>query len=225
MFFDHHNSSVFESTKGERSETIENLIASSLYKNGYYFLLILSVLIVTPGILLQNTAIVIGGMIIAPLLTPIMLLSFSSVSRSRGGVLHALMVLLLSTLLIPLLSYGLTIVFAPITGQTVSWVPEQINTLMYFFVAFCSGIAASFALVKKNISPSIAGVAIVVSLLPPLCLVSINIALQDLSQAYAALTMFAINLLGIVLASALAFISLGFSHTAAVEEKALKKEK
>jgi len=224
MFFNHHNETVFASTKGERQETIENLIASTLFRNGYYFLLLLSVLIVTPGIELNNTAIVIGGMIIAPLLSPIMLLSLSLVSRSAGGIIHALFVLSVSFVLVPLLSFALTYIFAPLTGHTASWIPGEINTTIYFFVAFCSGIAAAFALVKKEISTSIAGVAIVVSLLPPLCTVGIEIAYADLPHALAALTMFAVNLAGIVLAAALAFISLGFMHTTALQEKVLKKE-
>jgi uncharacterized membrane protein len=74
--------------------------------------------------------------------------------------------------------------------------------------------------VKKNLAPTIAGVAIAVSLLPPLCAAGIGIALGQYVLVKNSLVLFGANFIGICMAAFLVFWILGFLDAGKAEEKA-----
>ncbi|HVW67201.1 MAG TPA: DUF389 domain-containing protein [Candidatus Peribacteraceae bacterium] len=223
MLFFPQRTSILEATAEERLEAIENLIRTSTIQGGYYLLLILAVLIVTPGLLVNNTAVIIGGMVMTPLLSPILLLAISLVSGSLKGIGHALLVIVFSLLLTLFLSALLARIFVQ-AGSGVEWIPQSISPNIYFFIAFCSGIAAAFAWVKKEIAPTIAGIAIAVSLLPPLCAVGVGLSYLDWQLAINSSALFVMNFAGILMAACFVFAVLGFLPARAIEEKALQKK-
>ncbi len=216
------DSSLLDSSRGERHKAIERLISQGTFHSGYYLLLMLATLIVTPGILINNVSVIIGGMILAPLLIPLLSISLSLVSGNTRGFLRSLKILTVSIVLTIATSAGLTMVLAE-TGVVVNWIPEKINTGVYIFIAFCSGVAAAFAWVKENLSSSVAGVAVAVSLLPPLCATGIGIALWQPLLMNNSIVLFLANLVGICMAGFLVFWILGFIDTAHVEDKAIEK--
>lgn len=207
----------------QRAEAIENLVTATTFRHGYYLLLTMSVAIVTLGLLIGNTPIVIGGMVVAPILTPILLLAVALVSRSWRGILHAFTVLLASVAIVLVLATSLTWAVAHATPLQ-PLVPEQTNALMYLLIAFCSGIVAGFAWVKENLSPTLAGIAIAISLLPPLCNAGIGMALGLYAVTSASLTVFTTNVTGILLAAVLTFVLLGFLPLTNVTQKKVEKE-
>lgn len=222
MFF-RQNESLLKATRGERSEAIENLIDATSMRGGYYLMLALSVMIITPGLLLNNTAVIIGGMILAPLLAPVLLLSLSLVTRSVKGIAHSLTVLLLSIIGILLCSSLLTWIVSH-TDVHVRWIPDSPSPRLYVLIAGCSGVAAAFAWVKKDMAPTIAGVAIAVSLLPPLCAAGIGLALRQLTLAGNASILFLANVAGIIAGAMFVFMLMGFLPAKTVEEKAIENQ-
>lgn len=220
MFLFRQDDSILSATSGERKEAIQSLIASTTFDRGYYLLLALSILIVTPGLLLDNASVVIGGMVLAPLLSPILLLALSIVTGSLRGMTHAVAVLLWSVGIILALSYGFTWV-ATHTAQEIRWIPLETEPSLYAFIALCSGIAAAFAWVKKNIASTIAGIAIAVSLLPPLAAAGIGLAFLDVPLATTGSLLFGMNVLGIMLGAIGVFLLFGFFTQKYVEEKVL----
>ncbi|MCB9808695.1 DUF389 domain-containing protein [Candidatus Peribacteria bacterium] len=222
MFLFKNDTSLLEASRKERHEAIERLISMGTFHSGYYLLLLLATLIITPGLLINNVSVIIGGMILAPLLIPLLSISLSLVSGNINGFLRSLKILLVSLVLTLATSASLTLILAE-AGLVVNWIPDSINTGVYIFIAFCSGIAAAFAWVKEDLSSSAAGVAVAVSLLPPLCAVGIGIALWQPVLINNSLVLFLANLVGICLAGFLVFWILGFINTADVEEKAIKK--
>ncbi len=185
-------------------------------------LLLLATLIVTSGLLIGNVAVIIGGMILAPLLVPLLSISLSLVSRNAKAFCRSLNILMISIVIALVTATGLTFAFAE-AKLAIHWIPETLDTSVYIFIAFCSGIAAAFAWVKENLSSSIAGVAVAVSLLPPLCAAGIGIALWQPVLIYNSSVLFLANLIGICAAGYLVFLILGFMSTGAIEEKAIKK--
>lgn len=214
--------SLLEASRKERHVAIEKLISQGTFHSGYYLLLLLATLIITPGLLLDNVAVIIGGMILAPLLIPLLSISLSLVSGSVAGFVRSLKILLISIALTLATSATLTLILAE-AGIVVNWIPDQINTGVYIFIAFCSGIAAAFAWVKDNLSSSVAGVAVAVSLLPPLCAVGVGLALRQPLLMSNSAVLFLANLVGICMAGFLVFWILGFIDSGGEEEKALKK--
>ncbi len=77
-------------------------------------------------------------------------------------------------------------------------------------VALISGIAAAYALCRKNVSNSLPGVAIAVALVPPLATVGVCLSIGFWSLAFGAFKLFVSNMVAIVFASALVFASFGF---------------
>ncbi|MFA7681870.1 MAG: DUF389 domain-containing protein [Candidatus Peribacteraceae bacterium] len=220
IFFWRRSSSLLEATKKEQQEAITSLISQGTIKSGYYMLLLLATLIVTPGLLLDNVAVVIGGMILAPLMIPILTLSLALVSGNIRGTVRSLKILALSILIVMGIAMMLTYVLSR-AYNVVSWIPDQISPGIYIFIAFCSGVAGAFAWVKKNLAPTIAGVAIAVSLLPPLCAAGIGIALGQYVLVKNSLVLFGANFIGICMAAFLVFWILGFLDAGKAEEKAI----
>lgn len=223
MFWIHSSkNSFFEVSRKQQHETIEKLISQGTVHSGYYIYLVLATFIVTPGLFLNNIPVVIGGMILAPLMIPLLSLSLSLVSGSVHGMLRSFKILVYSIILAVLTSAIVTFSLAQTYGNIV-WLPEEIQPGIYLFIAFCSGIAAAFAWVKEDLAPTIAGVATAVSLLPPLCIAGVGLAMQDYIQVQNSLIIFVANLLGIIIAAFLVFWVLGFLQTGELEEKIIEK--
>ncbi len=224
MFFFKKRESLLQASKHEQQDAITRLISFSSMRSGYYLLLILASLIVTPGILTQNTPVVIGGMILAPLLVPILLLSLSLLNGTVAGCVQAVKVLALSLIL----SVGTSLLLTRILLHLYAYrnavtMIESIDAGIYIFIAFCSGVAAAFAWVKEDLAETIAGVAVAVSLLPPLCLIGIAIAVGQYSTAYNAFLIFMANLIGISCAAYIVFLLLGFLPSKRLQEKVIEK--
>jgi uncharacterized hydrophobic protein (TIGR00271 family) len=222
MWFGFKRSSLLEASKSEQEEAIERLILSSTMKRGYYLLLLLSTLLVTPGLLVNNAAVIIGGMILAPVIVPILLLALSILDGSLRGIIHSMKVIILSLILTVGLSSMLTVIFSR-TYLVVEWIPDIIRPGIYLFIAFVSGIAAAFAWVKEDLAPTIAGVAIAVSLLPPICAVGIGFAFKDIPLVQNSSVLFVANFLGILVAAFLVFLVMGFLESGKMTEKVFKK--
>ncbi|PIR48460.1 hypothetical protein COU80_04370 [Candidatus Peregrinibacteria bacterium CG10_big_fil_rev_8_21_14_0_10_55_24] len=221
-FFKHHEPSLLEASKHEQAEAVEHLIAQETLHSGYYLLVLLATLIITPGLLINNVSVIIGGMILAPLMVPILSLALSLISGNLHGVLRSLKILALSAVISLATAAAITLVMAR-AYHVVSWIPEEITPGIYIFIAFCSGIAGAFAWVKENLASSIAGVAIAVSLMPPLCAAGIGMALLQPLLVKNSLIILGANVVGICVAAILVFWVLGFLGAGDVEEKAIHR--
>jgi uncharacterized hydrophobic protein (TIGR00271 family) len=172
--------------------------------------MILSTLLATVGIFQDSTPAVIGAMILAPLMTPIISLAMGAarsdkliISRSIAtlsfGIFSALLFSALLTLILPL---------EIVTSQ----INSRVNpNLLDLFVAIFSGIAGAYATAKEEVAKSLAGVAIAVALVPPLAVTGIGIGWGDIDIIYGSFLLFLTNLFGVTLAATLTFIVLGFA--------------
>lgn len=202
-------------TRLARTELYEKRIASSRPSLGFFVLLISSAVIATLGLISNSTAVVIGAMIIAPLMDPILSLSFGFavsddklIRRSFVTVLLGVITVIVTGALICAL-LDVTHVQSEILGRTT---PNLID----LGIAVAAAVAGSFSMTRERLSSSIAGVAIAVALVPPLCVSGIGLNLGDeitavfgrgtvtgLSNQIAegSFLLFLANLIGIVVAS------------------------
>ena len=159
-----------------RTELYEARIASSKPSLGFFILLISSAVIATLGLISNSTAVVIGAMIVAPLMDPILSLAFGlAVSDGRlirrSAVTVGFGVLaVVGTASLLSLGLGISHVQSEITGRTS---PNMID----LGIAIAAAVAGSFSMTRKQLSNSIAGVAIAVALVPPLCVSGIGLTL------------------------------------------------
>ncbi len=158
----------------------------------YFILLIGSTLICTLGLLTDNSAIVIGGMLIAPLMWPLARIGYG-VSHNSGRHLFRGSVLLVFSILIGAISAYLITSISPIKVLNDEILARTSPTLMDLFIALTAGFVAAIAITQKRIADSLAGVAIAVSLMPPLCTVGIALSLRNVGFSLGALLLFAVN--------------------------------
>jgi uncharacterized hydrophobic protein (TIGR00271 family) len=184
-------------------------------------LMAFSVIIATLAVLQDSTAVVIGAMLIAPLMTPIMALTASIVMGWPRRGLHAL-ALIVGAVTGAILLAALVATFAPVVGDALqsSQVTSRTSpTLLDMLVALTAGAAGAFALSRPDVSDSLPGVAIAVALVPPLAVVGVTISAGAWSEAMGAFLLFMTNLVSIVLAASVVYVIVGFSPLYRLQQK------
>ncbi|MEU1494177.1 DUF389 domain-containing protein [Streptomyces sp. NPDC005776] len=182
-------------------------------RSAFWTMLTLSSVIAAGGILTDSTATVIGAMIIAPLSTPIMGIALGAVQRRRTnaaafvalGCLLVILVGALASLVVPraydLLSNG------QVSGRTSPG-------LLDLIAALATGFAGAVALSRKDVAAVLPGVAIAISLVPPLVVTGVCAGQAAWWLALGALVLFLSNLLALVFAGMVVFAALGYTHDA-----------
>lgn len=218
-----HEYSVYKERKQKTEAkylTYETVVENATDSAEYYVLLILSCLIATFGLINDSAAVIIGAMIVAPLMGPILGLSAGVLWGSARVVFEAVTTLLWGVLIVLGITVALTflIPFVPVSGQILA---RTAPNLLDIGIALASGLVGAYAYANKKVSASIPGVAISVALMPPLCTIGIGLGLQRWDVARGAATLFGVNLLGISLAALVVFylVDLHPHVTADAEEK------
>ncbi len=179
----------------------------------WWVMLILSSSIATFAVLQDSTAVVIGAMLVAPLMTPILGLAAALVNGWRTRALSSALLVIMGVTA----AIGLSVLLA-------RWVPALVSfdsnsqissrvtpTFIDMLVALAAGAAGAFATVNVRVANSIAGVAIAVALVPPLSVVGIALEAGRFSDASGAFLLFMTNFVSIVLAAALVFVLNGLA--------------
>jgi len=212
---------ILEAGHTELRQAIEKLIAGSRADIDFYFMLSISTLIVTLGLLEDSIITIIGGMVIAPLLSPLLGLGLAVTTASGKSIRWIVPHILKAIGIVIAIAAIITFLFGNGNATLLSAFQPNLN---FFMIAFAAGAGAAYAWVRPNLSPAIPGIAITVSLLPPLAASGIGIERLSPDIISNAFALFMINLFGIVLASIIIFLLFGFGALQAEEEKLVKQE-
>ena len=193
----------------------------------FFCLLILAASIATYGLLGDSLAVVIGAMIVAPLMLPIMGLAFSVSLGDRSAIFSSLLISLGGIATAIAIGFILTFPMARL------FQPESIDQIMIrtaprlldLLAALITGLAGAFALSRKDVSDTLPGVAIAVSLVPPLANVGILLAFGKTNLALGSLLLFITNYLAILLTGTLVFGLMGFPQASLIERSIKTKRK
>ena len=199
-----------------RDELFLDLGQASRKLSRFWVLLLLSATIATSGILVNSTATVIGAMIVAPLGTPIMGMGlavvtgearrlWSAAALVAGGAVTVIMLAALLYRILPELQPLVT------NGQITSRTSPGIIDLI---AAIATGFAGGYGLARKDVSDVMPGVAIAISLVPPLAVVGITAAAGRWSDAWGAFLLFASNVVAMVIAGTVLFTVYGYHREA-----------
>jgi uncharacterized hydrophobic protein (TIGR00271 family) len=173
-------------------------------QSAFWTMLVLAGIIASCGVLADSTATVIGAMIIAPLSTPIMGLALSLVVRRRNG---SLVFVTLGGVVVVVIG----VVFSLAIPQDISLLSNsQIASrtspgLVDLVAAVATGFAGAIALSRKDVAAVLPGVAIAISLVPPLAVVGVCLGQGAADLAAGAFLLFLSNLLALVSAGVLTF--------------------
>lgn len=170
----------------------------------YYILTTLSAVIATAGLIQGSTAVIIGAMIVAPLMTPILAFSLGVIWGDLGLIKNSTISILRGTALSVLISAGIAF-FTPIAGYSAEIMARTRPDLFDVIIAIASGTVGAYGYANKKVSSTLVGIAIAVALMPPLCTIGIGIGTLNLDMTLGATTLFLINLVSISLSSAVIF--------------------
>jgi uncharacterized hydrophobic protein (TIGR00271 family) len=200
-----------------RKEIIENIRTAASPGFDYFFFVVLSGAIATLGLINDSPAVIIGAMVVAPLMSPILGVGLGSITADtrlardsvsalvRGAVISVLLaaLLTLSNIYLPFVPS-----LAEIPNEILSRTQPTPNDLI---IALAGGLAAAYALSQPHLSAALPGVAIATALMPPLSVIGIGIALGRWDIAGGATLLFLTNAVTIAFAAILVFFLEGFS--------------
>ncbi|MDY6938147.1 MAG: DUF389 domain-containing protein, partial [Cyanobacteriota bacterium] len=192
----------------------QNLLEDSQTDLDYLFLTVASCLIATSGLLLGSPAVIIGAMIIAPLMRPLRGLALGALEGDLSlfrcsalcAAIGASMAIGLSWMLGRLVGIPETEFSGEILART------QPN-LVDLGIAMTAGAVGGFAKIRPKLSDTLAGTAIAVALMPPLCVVGLGLSVvtpRGFEASQGAFILYLTNLLGITLACMLVFVWGGY---------------
>ena len=200
----------------DHADLLHDLSAGSVWGPDFIGMLGLASAIATLGLLQNSPAVVIGSMLLAPLMTPMIGLGLAlgqadvRVMRLCG---KSIALGFLLTLAVSFLIGIITPTGATLTEEVLArGGPNVLDLLIAVFAA----AAATFAMARPNISGAIAGVAIATALVPPVCAVGISLAHGGWLNAFGASALFFTNLIAIIVMSSFTFSLLGITASRAL---------
>lgn len=163
----------------------------------YVVLTVAASLIATLGLLADSAAVVIGAMLIAPWILPLRSASFAILEGRLALVGRALLTLAVGVGITVLTSAALGwVANLPVLGDEV--LGRTTPNLLDLGIALVAGSIATYGRLKPEAVSSVAGTAIAVALVPPVCVLGLLLSLQQWEPARGAALLFAANLLGIL---------------------------
>lgn len=182
----------------------------------FWGLLVLAAVIASAGVVGDSTATVIGAMIVAPLMTPILGSALALVLADRSQVVRCALLVLGGALAVVAIGMLLGWIVAPPDGfASNSQVASRISPrLIDLLAALATGTVGAFALVRADISDTLPGVAIAISLVPPLAVTGLLLTVGRYHDAGESALLFATNVAAIVATGTVVFLVYGIRAAA-----------
>jgi len=166
----------------------------------FWLLLPLSAVIASAGVVSDSTATVIGAMIVAPLMTPILGIVLAVVLTDGANLRRCLLLVMVGAAAVVGVGWlaGLCVPY-PVVAATDAQVAARVTPqLVDLVAALATGAVGSVALVRSDISDTLPGVAIAISLVPPLAVVGITLESGAPRESLGALLLFITNVAAIL---------------------------
>lgn len=168
--------------------------------SAFWILLILAAVIASAGVAADSTATVIGAMIVAPLMTPILGTALAVVLVDRRRLRQSMLLVICGALAVVVVGFLLGLVVpGDVVASTNSQVASRVNPrLIDLLGALATGLVGAFALIRSDVSDTLPGVAIAISLVPPLAVVGFTLEAGAVEQSAGALLLFGTNVTAII---------------------------
>lgn len=185
-------------------------------RSAFWTMLTLSAVIAVAGVVSDSTATVIGAMIVAPLSTPILGVGLG-IAVGRGSLITRSLVRILAGIVLVVV---LGVVFAqvlPNPGNVLSnsqVLGRTSPTLMDLAAALATGLVGAIAVTRRDVGDVLPGVAIAISLVPPLAVVGVCLGSEAPALALGAFVLFASNVVALIITATVVLVLAGYSREA-----------
>lgn len=213
-------------TDVDRRSAIEEVIESSSPRKSFFVMTTVSAILCTLGIMEGNAAVIIGGMLVAPMLSPILAVAMGIGMGDFKLIYRSIRVIFFAVVYSLIFSFATALLLDKIE-------PAQMNeemilrvgvSLESLLVALVAGMAASLSMIRIELHKYLAGTAIAVALIPPLSMSAIGLRILNLEIFYQSFMQFFFSLCGIILSSLLVFSLSKFYISRKKVEEELKEE-
>ena len=176
--------------------------------------------IAAAGVVADSTAVVVGAMLIAPLMTPLMGMALSLVMGWPNRLARSSLVALVGIVIAIGVGFVIGLAdFAIVDTLTNSQIVSRSNpTTIDLVIAIAAGGAGAYGWSRPDVSNSLPGVAIAIALVPPLTVIGISYAQSDWASGNGALLLFATNATAILIVGAATFLLTGVAPLSRVTE-------
>lgn len=203
----------------QRVELVDRLQTNSRFDVDFIVLISLSTLIAGLGLIRNSGAVVIGAMLVAPLMTPLVGIGFALLQGNSQLVRNAMRSLLLGFAV----AFAIGAVLGLIVPTGMFEKDGHLNfellgrcepNLIDLVIALVSGVAGAYATGRPKLLAALPGVAIAAALVPPIATSGILFAAMEFSLSLGALLLFFANIVAIVLGTTVAFWAIGINSSA-----------
>lgn len=185
----------------------------------YNVLVLISALLASLGLLANSNAVIIGAMLVAPLMSPLIAFA-AALAAGRLEIVRRALVTLVEGFAVAFGVAWLIGTLGPSVIVTSEMAARGNPTLLDLGVALASGVIAAYAQARKDIPAALAGVAIAAALMPPICTAGMGVAIGDVPLYQGALLLFITNISAIMFAAEATFLYLGLRPRVASEARA-----
>jgi uncharacterized hydrophobic protein (TIGR00271 family) len=195
-------------TLTERTEVISQAGDLVRANTNYLVMVVLSSILASIGLLQSSAAVIIGAMLVAPLMSPLMgfgvglsLGDLTMMRKSAVTIVQGIFLVLLVAVFVGFIS--------AFPLPTPEMLARGEPTFLDMMVALASGVAGAFALARKDIPAALAGTAIAAALVPPICTTGLALALGNMDLMVGAGLLTVVNVICISIAAAGTFAIMG----------------
>lgn len=213
---------LFDPEVVDHAKVLGFMVEESSPRKTFLLMIFASLIMATFGLLNSSVAIVIGAMLVAPLLWPIMSLGMGILLMDWKMIRLSSLSVFWSVVLAIIVAVPITSLYVPLGASNDIF---NLATISFMWpVAIAAGLAASFAICHEHLKESLSGVAVAVALIPPLATVGIGLGASDWNLVEKAGGVFLINLFGIILISVFVFWMMGFKSYARQAKMVVDRE-
>lgn len=170
----------------------------------YLLLVVFSAIITSLGLILNNVAVIVGGMVIAPVLGPILAITIGIVLGKTRLIWKGISAEIIAVVL----AMGVGLVFGlliPDVEVNRALSIRMMPTMADLFIAMAAGAAGAFTLIKGELESGLVGVMVAASLLPVMCTAGIGLALGNRTMIVGPMLLLGGNYLALLLSNVLVF--------------------
>lgn len=188
----------------EKEEAVKSIIANANFDFSYLAINATATIVACSGLMANSTAVIIGSMLIATLLSPIASIALAITNKNKLEAFKGLKTLSIGVLLVMTIAY-LYGHFFPHIEATDRMLARTEPGVFDFLIAFFGGIAGAISLLFKRYNGVMVGVGIATALVPPLSTAGIFFSKGIFDLGFKAFELAAINIVFILLANFLVF--------------------
>ncbi len=206
------NAALPELTLTDRVSLFDRIQAGARLTPDFIAMICFSVVIASFGLLTDNSSVVIGAMLVAPFMTPVVGVGLALAQGNLALMKRSAIATVTGLIVGMSLSFVLGL-FVPLDELPLEIISRGDPNIVDMAIAFVSGMAVAYAVSRESVAESIVGVAIAAALVPPLACVGIMLASNHILESKGALILLLTNLAAIALGAAFVFRRLGVPGT------------